>query len=65
MSVKECAVQREKCGATEMMACWGSCWQKDFGFGISGGREAHERLLHLVVENIVGSPFSGERTQRR
>ena len=53
MPVEECAMQREKCGATEMMACWGSCWQKDFGFGISGGREAYERWLNLVENMFV------------
>ena len=69
MPVEGCAMPREKCGATEMMACWESCWRKDFGFGISGGREAHERLLNLV-ENIFirwanGKRLSRERQRRR
>jgi len=61
-------MQREKCGATEMMACWGSCLQKDFGFGLSGGRGAYERLLNLVenmfVQRASRKSFSRERQWR-
>ena len=59
------AMQREKCGATEMMACWGSCWRKDFGFGISGGREAHERSLNLVENRWANGKQLGRERQRR